>query len=74
MQYKGEFKHGEFDGHGEYRWGENEYVGMFMDGRFHGLGTLISDDLSLYHGEFEYHKYHGEGFYESEDGHDKYEG
>ncbi|MDR0606621.1 MAG: hypothetical protein LBG80_20310 [Bacteroidales bacterium] len=37
-----------------------EYNGMFKEGKFHGKGTYIDDNI-IYEGDFAYGKFHGKG-------------
>jgi hypothetical protein len=51
--YRGEFKHGKFDGGGVLRWANgDEYSGEFRRGMMHGSGELIWSNGDRYTGEF----------------------
>ena len=59
--------------HKEKKPDEKTYDGELLDGKMHGLGTLIIKDKSKYIGEFKNNLYHGQGTFTSNEG-DKYVG
>jgi len=61
--YKGEFKHGDRHGEGEYMFKSGaRYVGQFKNGKFEGQGTqYTADNEIIYRGTFVEGKWHGKG-------------
>lgn len=59
--------------HKEKKPDEKTYDGELLDGKMHGLGTLIIKDKSKYSGEFKNNLYHGQGTFISNEG-NKYVG
>ncbi|MBR2296726.1 MAG: hypothetical protein IKA43_04885, partial [Clostridia bacterium] len=62
--YEGEFKEGNFNGHGKRVWESgNYYEGEFLDDKLHGEGTYHWTDGTYYKGEFADGKRNGFGRY-----------
>ena len=73
-EYVGEWRDGEFWGHGKYTIANHWYEGSFYKGEFsQGRGLQIYQNIGRYEGEFLNSKRHGYGSFETEAG-DRYEG
>ena len=60
--YVGEFKNGEFNGHGVHTWnGCKKYEGEYRDGKKAGYGVFTSDNGSRYEGNWANGKMNGSG-------------
>lgn len=69
VEYEGEFKHGNFDGQGEYRWPNGQvYKGSFLNGDFSGFGVKSKNGVVTYEGYFKKDEYEGHGKMYLEDG------
>jgi len=67
-KYTGEFKNGNFHGHGTYtfnegKWKGDQYVGEFQNGKYKGLGTYSWKNGDIYTGDFSDDAPNGHGTY-----------